>query len=168
MIEIHEFADLSDKQKDRFAHLISLSTIIDSEKERPLLVQVSMEEILATNDARIALASKDVFAGYIRAKTPLFNEEGTAFRQVGTLTVMPEFRGNGVGRELVSAMTRAIVKETIPFAFVNPISEKTFDSAGYRQAQPGELPPEAVSLLGNQPMIHHPSLITRSQTAESE
>ena len=154
MVEIYDFAELDSEKQHEIARVVSLSTIIDSEKQHPLLVPVTMQEILTTADARVALTVKNLFAGYIRAKDTLYDENAVAFRQIGTLTVIPEFRGNGVGIDLVKTMTQLVLAGAKPFAFVNPRSEKTFITAGYKQAEPNELPIEAVSKLGNQSMIY--------------
>ncbi len=154
MVEIYNFAALDTKQQEKIARLVSLSTVIDSEKEHPLLVPVTIEEILATTDARVVLTATNSLAGYIRAKDTLVKEDDTAFRQIGTLTVLPEFQGNGVGIELVRSMTQLVLSESIPFAFVNEKSQRTFTNAGYRKADDKELPSDAKSKLGNQPMIY--------------
>ncbi|MDB5167210.1 MAG: hypothetical protein JWN26_355 [Candidatus Saccharibacteria bacterium] len=154
MIEIYDFAQLDTEKQNEVARLVSLSTIIDNENEHPLLVPVTMEEILEAMDARVALTAKNLFAGYIRAKDTLLDQNALAFRQIGTLTVIPEFRGNGVGVSLVKSITQLATQESIPFAFVNQSSEKTFALANYRRAESGELPASAVSKLGNQAMIY--------------
>lgn len=153
MIDIYNFAELSNNERQIIAGIVSASSRPNIGHDHSL-AQVETDEILASNLALVGFA-QDSFAGYIRGKKTHTNTETSRiFRQVGSLVVMPEFRKNGVGNRLVTDLTALVVSdEQIPYAFCGPNSKPTFMKAGYREALPGELPQDAISLLGNQEMV---------------
>jgi predicted N-acetyltransferase YhbS len=152
MTDIHYFQYLNSSKRLEAARFVSSYAGSAHSKEQTL-APISFHEVLESDLALVALVD-GVLAGYIRAKR-LLCKEGTSYRQVGSLLVAQASRSLGVGSELVSRITEEVVAGgSMPYAFCGLSSKYLFAKAGYIQAPRDELPAEAVSLYGNQPMVY--------------
>jgi hypothetical protein len=154
-IDIYYFDGLSPNKMDVVAQMVSEYSTSPYDKDHGI-APVSTEEILTDEQiARVAFIG-DTFAGYIRTKEAI-KKDGSdyMYQQVGTLVVSEAFRQCGVGLVLVRQITEDVTAElNVPYAFCNQASKPIFAKAGYEEALPDELPARAVSIYGNQSMVH--------------
>jgi hypothetical protein len=150
-MEISYLDGLGASEQENIARYIS-SYSVSSDSQ---ISKVTIEEILESNIALVALADGD-FAGFIRTKNGInVNNYGYSCQQVGSLVVASSFRGQAIAPELVKDMTECVVLEGImPFAFANRQCKEIFVNNDYTSALIGEIPMLASSELGNEAMVY--------------
>lgn len=160
MSDIHFFGELKPSQKRDAAYFVS-SLCNEDNAMKP----VSYDEVLATEIALVAFAGgeyDEFIAGYIRSGEPLVDKSRQISKpkyeyvEIGSLVVASHFRGVGIATELLRKMTgHTIGSFYIPYAFCTQRGMRSFAKVGYQPALPGELPIEAISQFGNQPMVYY-------------
>lgn len=147
-IELHTFRRLPTELQQQFALEISSETFSQFAAEQKI-IPVEPESILQRELGLVALQN-DLFAGYVGATK--LNDQ---YAQIGTLVVLEQHQGLGIGAQLISDITKQVIELDLqPYTFCNPSSQLSFKKAGYTPALPSELPPGANSQFNNQPMIY--------------
>lgn len=110
---------------------------------------VELCDVLESHTAHFGAFAGDTLAGYV-AITRQHVFLGRAMLEVGSLVVLPEYQGNGMGSELVHGVTHhvtAMNPSALLIAFCHPNSEGSFTANGYKQWPPILAPRESRGVL---------------------
>lgn len=157
-IDIFDLHSLPDQMKETLVEEISEHTLSLMNSERQI-VPLTQEKVLAKYIAKVALADRETLAGFAAA-TRVGQHYQLKMSKVGSLFVMEDFLGNGLGLKLVKSATDEVLKQgDYPFAFCSPSVEKIFHAASYIPAQHIEIPPAQTSYFPsrNSPWIYRDS-----------
>ncbi len=113
------------------------------------MLPLDQEKMLANTLAGVMLASGKV-VGYA-AQTASYTETDTA--EIGSLIVHPNYRGRGLGSDLIRVTTSRVVLTAVKniLAFCNPNSAPLFEKLGYQHMSLDDVPSDSLLNCQNCP-----------------
>lgn len=155
-IELFDLHALPCEMKDELISGISkfTYTLLNTEKQ---IIPMNRDQVLAKHVAKVALAGREELAGFAGALN-VGQHRLLKMSKVGSLFVLPDFTGQGLGLQLINEVTKEVLDQNrYPFAFCNPSVEHLFHAASYIPARQTEIPDDQVSHFPhrNRPWIYY-------------